>query len=429
MRFRLAALVLTLTSVVQAGDSWPQFRGPNGDGVADAKTLPTMWSETENVRWKTAIHDKGWSSPVVLGDQIWLTTAKEKYAENAPKEQPARTTPRPEWVEFYAVCVDRNTGKIVHDVMLRKQENPAFCISYNSYATPTPVVEPGRVYVHFGSHGTYCLDTETAKVLWERLDLKCDHWRGPGSSPILVDNLLVLTFDGHDLQYVAALDKADGKTVWKKDRKIKYERDDGDIKKAYSTPSVFTVSGKKQIVSPAAEATIAYDSATGDELWRVHHGGMNEACRPLMGHGLVFLSSGHTANVLAVKPGQGTLPKDAVAWRTNKGGPSRPSMLLLGDYLYMVSDRGTATCLDAKTGNQVWQERLGGDFDASPVAGAGHIYFMDRDGGKTHVIEAGPTIKLIAVNKLDAGCMASPAVVGEDLIVRTKTHLYCIGKK
>jgi len=426
----LALTVFILASPsLQAADNWPQFRGPTGDGHAVAKNLPVKWSETENIRWKTAIHDKGWSSPVIWGDQIWLTTVKEKYAADAPKENPGKKIPKPEWIEMYGVCVDRSSGKIVHDILLRKEDKPDFCIAYNSYATPTPVIEEGRVYLHFGSHGTFCVDTKTGKPIWEQLDLKCDHWRGPGSSPILHDGLLFLTFDGYDQQYVCALNKADGKTAWKKDRRIAYTSENGDLKKAYSTPSILEVGGKLQLISPAAEATIAYDPKTGDELWRIHHGGMNEACKPVFGHNLIYLSSGHTANVIALKQGgTGMLPPSQIEWKLTKAGPSRPSFLLIDDMLFTVNDNGFVSCVDAKTGKQHWQDRLGGGHCASPVLADGHVYTFDMD-GKSRVFAPAKEFVSQAVNTLEEGCLASPAIVGDAIYVRTKHHLYCIGKK
>lgn len=427
---QLACLAfLLLPTSLLAADNWPQFRGPTGDGHAVAKNLPIKWSETENIRWKTPIHDKGWSSPVIWGDQIWLTAVKAKYADNAPKENAAQKIPVPDWIEMYAICLDKSSGKVIHDIMLRKQDKPDYCHSFNSYGTPTPVIEDGRVYVHFGSHGTFCVDTKTGKPLWERLDLKCDHWRGPGSSPIIDDEHVYLTFDGYDLQYVAALNKKDGTTAWKKDKKIKYSTTNGDFFKAYSTPSIFEVNGKRQLVSPSAEATIAYDPKTGDEAWRIHHGGMNEALKPVAGHGLIYLSSGHTKGVLAVKQGgSGMLAPDQVVWKTIKAGPSRPSLLLVDDMLFMVSDDGFAACVDAKSGTQHWQERFNAPFSASPTLAEGRIYVSDQD-GTTQVYKASKEFESLAKNKLDEGCMASPAIVGDAIYLRTKTHLYCIGTK
>ena len=282
MRHSLAFGILFVSlTLARGGDTWPQFRGPTGDGHADAHDLPTRWSETENIRWKTEIHGKGWSSPVIWGNQIWLTTATEDGKQK------------------FAVCVERSSGKVLHDILLFPEEKPAFCIPFNSYATPTPTIEEGRVYVHFGSAGTACLDTATGHVLWRQTSLKCDHWRGPGSSPMLYGKLLILTFDGHDVNYLAALNTETGDIVWKKDRGIPYTSNDGDYHKAYSTPTLLEQNGQPQLVSPAADATIAYDPRSGDELWRVYHGGMNEACKPVVGNGLIFLSSGHTKNLLA----------------------------------------------------------------------------------------------------------------------------------
>jgi outer membrane protein assembly factor BamB len=422
-------LFLSVPTFLHASDNWPQFRGPTGDGHATAKNLPVKWSETENIRWKTAIHDKGWSSPVIWGDQVWMTTVKEHYAADAPKENPGKKIPKPEWIEMYAVCVDKATGKIVHDILLSKEDKPDFCIAYNSYGTPTPVIEEGRVYLHFGSHGTFCLDAKTGKKIWERLDLECDHWRGPGSSPIIHEDLIYLTFDGADQQYVCALNKTDGKTKWKTDRHINYGTDNGDLKKAYSTPSILEVDGKLQLISPAAAATQAFDPKTGAELWRIQHGGMNEACKPVFGHKLIFLSSGHTSNILAVKQGgSGMLPPQQIVWQTNKAAPSRPSYLLIDDMLFTVSDNGFAACVDAKTGKQHWQERLGGSFCSSPTYADGHIYLFDMD-GKSRVLAAGKEFASLSINTLADGCMATPAMVGDAIYLRTKTNLYCISKK
>lgn len=408
--FPTVAALLLAAAAVTANDDWPQFRGPNGDGLSDSHGLPTHWSETQNVRWKTAIHDKGWSSPVVRGHQVWVTTA------------------RADGKEYYAVCLDRATGKIVRDLKLFAEEDPAFCHPFNSYASPTPVLEEGRLYAHFGSHGTACVDTATGRVLWQRRDLKCDHFRGPGSSPVVCGNLLVLTFDGYDVQYVTALDKTTGQTVWRTDRNIDYHTDNGDLKKAYATPAILRVNDQLQLVCPSASATVAYDPATGQELWRVNHGGMNAASRPVAGHGLVYLTTGHTMRLLAVRlGGHGDLTRDGVAWAMQRGVPTRPSLLLEGGLLYMVSDDGIASCLDAETGRQVWRERLGGAYSASPVGAEGHIYVSD-DSGKTHVLATGRQFREIAVNRLDAGCMASPAIAGDALFLRTKTHLYCLGR-
>jgi outer membrane protein assembly factor BamB len=390
-------------------DRWPEFRGPTADGHAEATDLPLHWSETANVRWKTRIHDKGWSSPVIWGGQVWLTTATA------------------DGKQLFAVCLDRATGRIVHDLKVFDVANPPDYRQYNSYASPTPVVEAGRVYVHFGSPGTACLDTANGRTLWARRDLPCNHWRGAGSSPVLYKDLLFINFDGYDTQYVVALDKHTGRTRWKQDRHIDYGTDNGDLKKAFGTPAILHVAGHAELVSPAAVATIAYDPDTGRELWKVYHGGMNVAARPVAGLGLVFISGGEVPlSLQAVRPGgRGDVTKTHVVWKESRGVPARPSLLLVDDLLYMINDAGVATCLEARTGKAVWQKRLPGRYVASPVYAAGRMYLFD-DAGAGYVLAPGRAAKVLARNRLDDGCKASPAVAGHALYVRTSQYLYRI---
>jgi outer membrane protein assembly factor BamB len=405
-------ILLGFAPLLKAGENWPQFRGPNGDGISDATDLPTKFSETENVRWKTPIHGKGWSSPVVWGDQIWLTTATE------------------DGKQMYAICVDLNNGEVKRDIKLWDVENPQFCHPYNSYASPTPAIEAGRVYVHFGAHGTAAIDTQTGQVLWTRQDLPCNHFRGAGSSPIIVDNLLILTFDGFDYNYLAALDKNTGATVWKRDRNIDYGTDNGDYHKAFSTPQVVNVAGQRQLMSPSAGATVAYDPATGEELWRIRSGGMNAAARPIYSDGLAYcIAPAGGMGLFAFKPeGSGDIT-DQVVWKAkgNHNFPSRASPVLQDGLLFVASDVGIMSAVDAKKGDTVWTHRYGGNITASPVFADGKIYFFDEDGAAP-VLAPGREFKVLAENHLDTGCMASPAVVDHSLIVRTKTHLYRIEK-
>lgn len=404
------ATVAFAATFVRGGDNWPEFRGPSADGHSDAVGLPLHWSETENIKWKTAIHDKGWSSPVVWGSQIWMTTATE------------------DGKELFVVCVDRDRGKILHDIKLFDIAKPGFCPPTNSYASPTPVVEAGRVYAHFGSYGTACLDTATGQTLWSRRDLPCDHWRAPGSSPILYGELLFIDFDGYDQQYVIALEKSTGKTRWKRARNIDYGTNNGDLKKAFATPALVKTETGVQLVSPSAVATIAYDPLSGEELWKVYHGGMNTAMRPVFGHGLVFVSAGETGPIrlLAVRPdGHGDVTNSHVAWKLTRGVPARSSLMLVDDLIFMASEQGVITCLEAQTGAVAWQKRLGGEHNASPVFAEGRVYFFDVN-GKAHVIQVDRQGKVLARNQLDEGCMASPAIAGKALFVRTKTHLYRI---
>ncbi|MEX0675807.1 MAG: PQQ-binding-like beta-propeller repeat protein [Pirellulales bacterium] len=409
---RKVVLLLTVVPAIFASAAlgavnWPQFRGPEGDGMTDETGLPLTWSESEHVKWKTAIHGKGWSSPVVWDDQIWMTTAP------------------PSGKRLYAVCVDRESGRIVHDVKVFDIAEPQFCIEMNSYASPTPVVEEGRVYVHFGSAGTAALDTRTGQVLWTRQDLPCDHFRGPASSPILYGNLMVVAYDGFDYQYVVAFDKRTGETVWRRDRNIEYGTDNGDAKKGYGTAKVIEVDGKPQLVYPSAGATIAYEPGSGDEIWRVNHGGMNASNPPLFGHGLLFLNTAAGGfKLFAMRVGgTGDLTKTNIEWKCSQGVPTRSSPVLVDDLIFMASDAGIATCLEAKTAKVVWQKRLKGEFSSSPLYSEGRIYFSNQE-GQTFVIAAQREFELLATNELEIGCMASGAVYDKAIFLRTKTHLY-----
>ena len=407
----ILALATLLTGLTQAAD-WPQFRGPAADGGAVGGDLPLTWSEQENVRWKTRIHDFGHSSPVVWGEQVWVTTATE------------------DGKRLFAVCCDRATGRIIHDVPVFTVEKPEGINSLNTYATPTPVIEEGRIYVHFGTYGTACLDTKTGRKQWERTDLHCTHIQGPASSPILFGDLLILDFAGGDVQFLTALDKATGDTVWLRHRSEDLSHLSSPlVRKGHCTPIIIDVAGRPQLISPASHAAYAYDPATGEEQWKVLHGGDSVVSRPLFGHGLVFLNTGFShEDIWAVRPGgRGEVTQTQVAWKLAEGVPRKTSPVLVGPDLYLLKDDGTMTCVDARTGKVAWQQRLGGQFAASPVTSAGRIYCFDQR-GRTRVLAAGPGTKPLAVNQLDEGCFASPAAVDGSLFLRGKVHLYRIGK-
>jgi outer membrane protein assembly factor BamB len=296
------------------------------------------------------------------------------------------------------------------------------------------------VYVHFGSYGTACLDTATGDVLWKRDDLRCRHYRGPSSSVVLFENLVILTFDGADLQYVAALDKTTGDTVWKTDRDVEWNDQhvtgpnagpilEGDHRKAHSTPLVITAAdGQPQMLSGGAKAAFSYDPRTGRELWRIEFDDFSVAPRPLYQDGIAYLVTGITHPELwAINTaGRGNLTvTDHIVWRAKSGVAKTASPLLIDDLIYMISDDGVVNCIDATNGQRVWQRRIGGRFAASPIYGDGHIYFCDQD-GKTTVLKPGREFEALASNTLDDGSLASPAVDGKALYLRTKTHLYRI---
>jgi len=386
--------------------------------VEDGAAVALRWGEGRNVVWKTEIPHRGWSSPVVAEGKVWLTTATL------------------EGHDFFVICVDAKTGKIIHNERLFHSDNPEpLGNPINCYASPTPVVETGRVYVHFGSYGTACLDTADYRMIWRRDDISCRHYRGPGSSPVLFEDLLILTMDGVDVQYMIALDKRTGETVWRTDRTADWDDlgadglpfSEGDLRKAYSTPLIVEAGGGPLMITAGAKAAYGYNPRTGKELWKVNHTAFSGAAMPVFGHGMAFIVTGFGKTELwAVRvAGRGDVTDTHVVWEARKAVPRTPSPLLAGDLLFMVADNGVVTCLEAGTGREVWSERLRGDFAASPIHADGRIYLCDQN-GTTTVIRAARTFEVLAENKLESGFMASPAVADGALFLRTRTHLYRI---
>jgi outer membrane protein assembly factor BamB len=406
--------ILVISQVIIAGDNWPSFRGPTNDGISDAKELPVEWSESKNIQWKTAIHDQGWSTPVIWENQIWVTTATE------------------DGHNLYAVCVDFKSGKIIHDKLVFEVEDPQRKHSLNSYATPSPVIEVGRVYVHYGTHGTACLDTKSGNILWKRADLNCNHVQGPAGSPFLYRHLLILHIEGNDVQYVIALDKKNGKTIWKTDRpKEQYEKAIPLYRKGYSTPIIIQVDGKDQLISVGAQMCHAYDPLTGEEIWSVYYGTDSTISCPISDGELVFVNTGFqqpSPEFWAVRPtGRGDVTESHVVWKIKERVPIESSPIIKNGLIYMVNDQGKLSCIDAKTGRFIWQEKLKGQFGSSPVYADGRIYFSNKK-GETTVIPEGREYRVLSLNVLDEGFMASPAIKGNAFILRTRTHLYRVGE-
>jgi outer membrane protein assembly factor BamB len=402
----------TALSVSEQND-WPQFRGPDGQGHSTAEKLATKWTETQNVTWKSKIPGSGWSSPVIQGDRIWLTTALDQGTE------------------LKLIAVNKTTGKIEKELSLFQVAAPGKLHSKNSYASPTPVVDGARIYVHFGAYGTTCLDT-TGKVVWKK-ELNYYHHHGPAASPILVGKRLIIPCDGLDkpfyagttprldlteFQFVAALNADTGETEWKKGRKAQH---------SYATPLLIEVDGKPQIISPGADRTIAYNPATGAEIWSVRYTGYSLIPRPVYGKGLVFLCTGYNnPEVMAVKPdGMGDVTDTHVAWTYKPNAPNTPSPILVDDELYFVNDAGIATCLEAESGKMLWKRRLGGNFSASPIYADEKLYFLSED-GMMHVLAPGKQYKRLSTNKLNGMTYASPAVSGNALFLRSDQFLYRI---
>jgi len=435
MKTMIASFVVLLLSSVALAEDWPQWRGPTGQGIASDKPVAVTWSETENVAWKTPIRGKGWSSPVILGDQIWLTTAEETpdTPENIKKRLEANTGNQPlELVAeatFRAICLDRTTGKIAHDLPVLVVKEPQWVHRMNSYASPSPVIEPGRLYCHFGTNGTVCVDTKAGQVLWTNREHPIMHENGPGSSPILEGNYLIFHCDGSDKQYVAALHKSTGKTAWTTERSGKMDTNP-QLRKAYGTPIVVSMEGKRVVMSPGANWLYGYDPATGEELFKVEYGklGFSIVPRPVAAHGLLFMSTSFMQpELLAIRYHDGQAP--SIAWREKKSVPNMPSPIVVGDHLYFVTDNGgVLTCLNAKTGELVYRERIEGSHSASPLLAGGNLYFCGRE-GTTTVVAPGPALKVLARNKLEGSIMASPAAVDGALFVRTEHALYRIDER
>jgi len=426
---RLAAMgAVAFAGVAGAAEGdWPQFRGPGGDGLAARDADPPVeWSTDRNITWKVRVPGRGRSSPVVLGSRIWVTTAAERGVKRKRIEYDDMQTA--EHVTIGAVCLDRATGKILWQVALFDVAKPDPVHWLNSWATPTPVVEPGRLYCDFGTFGTACLEGSTGKVLWKRR-LPLDHQVGPGSSPVLCGGMLVLVRDGRDAQYVTALDKGSGRTVWKTSRPPLKASSTAQLK-SFSTPLVISTAGRTQMIVPGAQWIVSYDPATGKEVWRVRHGrGWSLSSRPVIGHGMVYFTTGAVRGQLwTVRiDGRGDVTDTHVGWKATRQIPVISSPILVGNEIYWVTDRGTASCVDARSGKQIWQERLGGHYLASPLHADGRLYFTSSE-GVTTVLKAGRMFAPIAKNTLQGPVMATPAIVGRTLFLRNDTHLYRIEK-
>ena len=412
----LFALLLT-GIVLNAKVDWPDFRGPGQNGLVGAH-LPETWSETENVTWKIALHDHGISTPVIFDQTLALTAATE------------------DGKEMYFLTVDFASGEILQDELIFTNEEVESMGGFgiNTYATPSPVTDGELVYAHFGTYGTACINPETGEVIWQRRDINCRHYRGAASSPVLYRDLLILTLDGIDQQFVIALHKATGETVWKTPRSTNFRdlengkpKAGGDHRKAFSTPIVITVDGKDQLISPGAKACFSYDPDSGKEIWFVEFESHSAAARPLFDGEKVYIPTGYPkAELLAVRPdGHGNVTDTHVEWIYQKNVSRRSSPVLWGNRLYMVDDGGVATCLDTESGAMIWREKVGGNHSSSLILANGVIYSFNEF-GDSRLFNADDTFKIVRENKLDVGMLASPAVKGNALILRTKTHLYRI---
>ena len=400
MAFAVTLLSIAPAILLNALEDWPQFRGPGGQGHSSERGLPVEWGEQRNVAWKMPVPGRGWSSPIVAHGRVWVTTA---------------TSGRDGTLRLLGYAID--TGAEVLNLEVFRVGNLPLLNAKNSHASPTPVADSQRVYVHFGAEGTAAVNLD-GTIAWKtRLGHVTQH--GGGGSPILHGDLLIVNCDGADAAFVVALDTRTGKTRWKTWRREPWSQ-------AYTTPLIADVDGRAQLISAGAHQAEAYDPANGKAIWRVsYRDGFSNVPRPVFGHGLAYIATGfQQPTLVAVRPdGRGDVTKSHVVWTLRRGAPLTPSPLLVGDDLYVVADNGILTRVDAKSGEVGWQQRVPGTFSASPVFADGRIYLQSEE-GQTLVIAPGASFELLAANALDGPMLATMAISSESIFVRTATHLY-----
>ncbi len=412
-------IVISLSGILSGqGSNWSHFRGSNLNGMAASGNLPVNWNDSLNILWKTEVSGKGWSSPVVWGDQIWITSAT------------------PEGTEMYALCYSLRSGREIFKIKLFQQDKIYGKHDLNTYATPTPCIEQGFVYVHFGTTGTACLNTSDGSVVWKRSDLNCEHVQGPASSPVIYKNMLILHLEGTDVQYIAALDKTTGKTIWKTDRPRElYDKLQPIGKKAYITPIVISVNGKDLLISNGSAVCIAYDVKTGKEVWRIVQGEDSTIAMPFFENGLVYFYTSFVTErdgkqyceLFAVDPsGSGDVTSSHIVWRLREPILQLLTPLIKDGLIYSINTKNQLRCLEAKTGKIVYTQKMTGRYNSSPVYSNGLIYFTSLS-GETSVIREGRKYELVAKNKLKGEIQATPAISGDRLIIRTSSDIYCIG--
>ena len=422
--FNMSALAIVLLFIMPAvfaqTTDWTHFRGSHLNGISLDQRTPTVWSESTHVAWKTDIKGRGWSSPVVYGEQIWLTTATL------------------DGTEMFGIGVDWSSGNILFDIPLFKAEKGLRKHSVNSYATPTPCIEEGFVYMHFGSSGTACVSTKDGSIVWSRQDLVCDHIQGPGSSPILYKQFLILHYEGGDRQFIVALDKKTGKTIWETERpKELYERLSPVGKKAYTTPIVIRVGGRDLLISNGATVCIAYDVMTGREVWRVVQGEDSTIAMPLAENGLVYFYTSFVdppggekyAELLAVDPGgTGDVTHSHVRWRARTPILQLLTPLVKDGIIYTVDTKNILLALDAPSGAVLYSKKLDDKYNSSPLYAAGRIYLTSVK-GKTMIFKAGKTLEIVAENSLAGEVFATPALVRNSIVFRNGSSLYRISEQ
>ncbi len=406
---------LILWTGMARSEDWPCFRGPSRQGISQEKGVPTQWSATSNIRWKAPIPGAGWSSPIVFGDRLFVTTALDDGAS------------------LHMICLDRSSGKVIWDKELTRQK-AGHKQPNNSYATPTPATDGTRIYVP-ACDGRILAVSMAGNVEWINSDFDYYSEHGLAVSPVLYEDLVIIPFDwsspppdtkvgwqvAWDKAVILAVDNSTGKTRWRGTR--------GSSRIAHVTPQIAKVEGQDQLVSGAGNVIQGFDPKTGERLWTVSSPGEGVVPSVVIGEGLVFTASGFGASrICAVRlGGRGNVTTTHTVWESREDVPKMSSMLYVSSRLYLAMETGVAKCFEAATGAVLWRERLGAKFSASPVWADGKIYFL-AENGKMTIIEEGPTFKIVAQNELGEKCCASPAIAQGHLFIRTDKAVYCIGK-
>ena len=417
--YRAALLIAATFQVALAAhlqaENWPRFRGPTGQGVSSETSLPAEWSSTSGIAWKTEIPGESWSSPIVWNDQVFVTTATDGGRS------------------CRVLALDRKAGRVLWNTEVF-QQTPGHKQGKNSYATPTPVTDGERVYAVFGDGSVAAVNFD-GSLAWTNRDVKFYSEHGLGASPLVYGELLIMAFDGSspgpetkvgwqipwDQAFILAVDKTTGKPRWRASR--------GLSRIAHISPAVIRMGDREELLSCAGDAIQGFNPKTGQRLWHVFSEGEGVVPSPAWGDGLIFTASGFgKSTIRAVRMGaRDDATKTHIAWEQRKGVPSQSSLLYVKPFLYAVTEGGIASCVKSESGDIVWQQRIGGEFCASPVFGDGKVFFLSEQGDTT-VVAPGAEFKQLARNTLGERCQASPAVSQEHLFIRSDKHLWCIGK-
>lgn len=413
----LAFILVSSLLWSQQEGSWTHFRGSELNGISLEKGFPSTWNDSLNIAWKIRESGKGWSSPVVYGNRVWFTTANKESRE------------------MRAVCVDLKTGEKLHDQLIFQPEKLFRIHAVNSYATPTPAIEAGFVYLHFGRYGTTCLNSTSGETLWERTDLQCEHIQGPGSSLMLYKDKLIVHMEGTDVQQILALDKHTGNTIWIAERpKEIYESMAPIGKKAFVTPIIVKVKGRDLLISNGSRTCMAIDPETGEEVWQVNQGDDSTISMPVEGDGLVYFYTGFVtgedgkkyAELFAVDPdGTGDIGGTHIRWRMKTPILQLSTPVYVDGLLYTVDSKGIFFCLDGSSGEVKWSTPLKGKYHSSPIYADGLLYISSTK-GETFVYRAGSEPELVARNKLKGEIWTTPALTGGAILMRTSEYLYKI---